>query len=213
MQPRSGGNLHRNVIFRNSQVPALPIAFTDGPSAELLWDGLTKECLQAPGDCEAIAIPHNSNISAGAMFSGKRENGEPMTLAYVEQRHKLEPLVEIMQHKGSSECFYSGGLGADELCNFEQQPVDNIAGLPRLPQPETGFVRHALGQGMSLEAQFGVNPYQFGGTSEYRYTFGHPRGCRGRSFSRAWGGRRPSGRRDSGGFCQISWNTTLEALQ
>jgi hypothetical protein len=41
-------------------------------------------------------------------------------------------------------------------------PIDNIAGFNDPPQPDSGFVREALGKGMSLNHILGVNPYQFG---------------------------------------------------
>ena len=38
-----GKNLHRNVIFRNEHVPALPVSWIDTPSASDLWDHLEEE--------------------------------------------------------------------------------------------------------------------------------------------------------------------------
>ena len=46
MQPDSGGNLHRNVVFRNAEVPRLPITFIDEPAAEKLWRRLDEQCNQ-----------------------------------------------------------------------------------------------------------------------------------------------------------------------
>ncbi len=43
-------NLHRNVIFRSSQVPALPISHQE-PTAEGLWAALAKQCIDG-GDRE-----------------------------------------------------------------------------------------------------------------------------------------------------------------
>lgn len=162
MQSKSGGNLHRNVVFRNAEVPALPISFIDTPGASLLWESLGLECLEAEGQCDTLVIPHNSNLSAGYMFSGELDDGGPMTAQYAQQRKRFEPLVEIMQHKGSSECFYAPGLVSDELCAFEQQPKDNIAGYDAQPMQDTGFVRQVLADGLALEAKLGTNPYQFG---------------------------------------------------
>ncbi|MCB1843312.1 MAG: DUF3604 domain-containing protein, partial [Halioglobus sp.] len=70
--------------------------------------------------------------------------------------------VEIMQHKGASECYFKAGVTEDELCAFEQLPTDNIAVYDTPPQPDTGFVRQVLGEGLGIAAQLGVNPYQFG---------------------------------------------------
>lgn len=161
MEGDSGGNLHRNVVFRNAKVPALPQSFIDGPSAIQLWRALDDKCNQAEGECDSLVIPHNSNLSAGFMFSNKLDDGREMTSEYASLRQRFEPLTEIMQHKGASECFYGAGT-ADELCAFEQQPKDNIAGYDSYPKPETGFVRQALLDGMSLQQRLGINPYKFG---------------------------------------------------
>ncbi len=162
MQSDSGGNLHRNVVFRNAQVPRLPTSFIDGPAASLLWAALDEECNGQGEGCDSLIIPHNSNLSAGYMFSGLDDSGQPMSAEYAATRQRYEPLTEIMQHKGASECFFQAGITTDELCAFEQQPKDNIAGYPELPKPDTGFVRQVLLDGMTLERSIGVNPYQFG---------------------------------------------------
>ncbi len=162
MQSDRGGNLHRNVVFRNAVVPDLPPDFIRNPAANLLWQALDTECLQANGNCDALVIPHNSNLSAGYMFSGELDEGGTMTEAYARQRKRFEPLVEVMQHKGASECYYAAAGGTDELCAFEQQPRDNIAIYDAPPAPDTGFVRRALTDGLELERRLGVNPYQFG---------------------------------------------------
>jgi hypothetical protein len=162
MQADSGGNLHRNVVFRNSQVPTLPASFIDGPSAQTLWHSLDSQCNQHEGACDSLVIPHNSNLSAGYMFSGTSDNGAAMTREYAELRRRFEPLTEIMQHKGASECYFAAGVTSDELCAFEQQPKDNIAGYNNAPVPNTGFVRKVLADGMRLEQSLGINPYQFG---------------------------------------------------
>lgn len=162
MQSKNGGNLHRNVVFRNADVPELPPDFIQNPAANLLWGALDSECLQAEGGCDALVIPHNSNLSAGYMFSGELDGGGLMTREYAQTRRRFEPLVEVMQHKGASECFYAPAGGSDELCAFEQQPTDNIAVYNAPPRPDTGFVRQALADGLAIEQQVGVNPYQFG---------------------------------------------------
>jgi len=162
MDADNGGNLHRNVVFRNAQVPELPISFIDQPAAHLLWDALKRDCIGLDNGCEALVIPHNSNLSAGSMFTGLADGGGPMSGEYAATRARFEPLVEIMQHKGASECYFEAGVTEDELCAFEQLPEDNIAGLDVPPTPNTGFVRKVLADGLALERQLGVNPYQFG---------------------------------------------------
>ncbi|WP_347136751.1 DUF3604 domain-containing protein [Parahaliea mediterranea] len=161
-EPDSGGNLHRNVVFRNAEVPALPISFIDGPAAVQLWGSLDSQCNSAQGACDSLVIPHNANLSAGYMYSGREDDGAPMSVEYARLRRQFEPLAEIMQHKGASECYYQAGVTQDELCAFEQQPVDNISGFDNPPRPDTGFLRRVLADGLQLQRELGVNPYQQG---------------------------------------------------
>jgi hypothetical protein len=162
MNPPSGGNLHRNVVFRNAEVPRLPASFIDEPSAQALWGSLDEHCNDNDNGCDALVIPHNSNLSAAAMFNSLADDGKPMSKQYAATRARYEPLVEIMQHKGASECYFEPGVTEDELCAFEQLQKDNIAGLNNPPTADTGFVRKVLTDGLELEQDLGVNPYQFG---------------------------------------------------
>ena len=162
VQAKSGGNLHRNVVFRNGVVPALPASYIDAPGETLLWDALESECIDADGDCDVLVIPHNSNLSAGHMFSEQLADGSPVDAAYARRRQRMEPLAEIMQHKGASECFFAPDISRDELCAFEQLPRDNIAGFSNTPTARTGFLRETWQQGLALEAALGANPFRFG---------------------------------------------------
>ena len=70
-------------------------------------------------------------------------------------------IVEIMQHKGESEC--KTGVGtSDEECNFEKLPYDRFGGrfdpTQVFPATETNFVRTGLGSGLALEKKLGTNP-------------------------------------------------------
>jgi len=164
-------NLHRNILFKNKQVPALPLSFVDTPSAPLLWDALDRECVNAGTGCEVLVIPHNSNLSDGYMFSLARDDGKPISVADAKQRARLERLVEVMQHKGSSECYYDPLNSADELCAFEQLPYSSFSDkfigkiLPfvsKAPQPNGGFIRDVLRDGLEQEQRLGVNPFKLG---------------------------------------------------
>lgn len=160
-------NLHRNVIFRNDRVPALPYSFVDNPTARGLWNELEQSCLDAGTGCDALIIPHNSNLSDGYMFSLTDADGVTLTDADLAKRSRLERLVEVMQHKGSSECFYGPGQMEDELCAFEQLPYDKFSGkfmslTLSAPQSDDGFLRDVLNEGLLLERERGANPYQFG---------------------------------------------------
>jgi len=57
--------VHRNVILRNEIVPELPISWIDEPDAAGLWRKLDERCNATQTGCEAIAIPHNPNLSNG----------------------------------------------------------------------------------------------------------------------------------------------------
>ena len=162
VQARSGGNLHRNVVFRNAAVPALPASYIDTPGEALLWDALDAECIDSGSGCDALVIPHNSNLSAGHMFSEQLANGAPLDAAYALRRQRMEPLAEIMQHKGASECFFAPDITRDELCAFEQLPLDNIAGFGNAPTAATGFLRETWQRGLVLEEALGANPFTFG---------------------------------------------------
>ena len=50
------------------------------------------------------------------------ENGEPFSAEYVETRNAMEPVIELYQHKGASECL-PGETVSDELCGFEIIPI------------------------------------------------------------------------------------------
>ena len=115
-------NYHRNVIFRNNNVPDRPVSYIEAPYDSALWQGLDKVCTEA-GGCDYLTIPHNSNLANGRMKPYMRldptlENKQ----AYAKKRLQREPILEIFQHKGNSECIngLSAILGApDELCNEE----------------------------------------------------------------------------------------------
>lgn len=167
----SGGpaarNLHRNVIFKNGSVTELPYSYLDEPYAEGLWARLEDECTNADSLCDVLTIPHNSNLSEGIYFEDRMANGEPFTEAYVEQRNRLEPVIEIYQHKGASECF-PGETTSDELCGFEILPFSNLATTDQSvisePDPQ-GFLRYAYGEGMRHEVSLGTNPFEYGITA------------------------------------------------
>jgi hypothetical protein len=160
-------NLHRNVIFESEKVPALPISYYETPEPELLWEALTQACKSADG-CNYLTIPHNSNLSAGLMFQTKDRHGNDFDAAYVQARQQNEPLAEITQHKGQSECLNTVGAGmSDELCGFEVLPYNNLTGnrfggLNTGPPKEMDFLRDALKVGLQQEEKLGTNPFKYG---------------------------------------------------
>jgi hypothetical protein len=158
-------NLHRNVIFRNAVVPSLPTSFYEAHEPRELWAALERDCLAPPEGCDFLIIPHNANLSGGLMFESTGPDGRRRSDADLRTQARHERLVEVMQHKGDSECLLAAG-GTDELCGFEQLPYDSFTGrfVPFLSNPPTekSTVRHGLGLGLALEAQRGVNPFRFG---------------------------------------------------
>ncbi|MGB5348114.1 MAG: DUF3604 domain-containing protein [Polyangiales bacterium] len=162
-----GRNLHRNVMFKNETVTDLPYGYFDVPYPEELWARLVGECIDADSGCDVLTIPHNSNLSDGVYFENKMANGDPLTPEYVELRNAMEPVIEIYQHKGASECI-PGAATADELCGFEVIPFSNLAttNLERITPPDPkGFLRYAYGEGMRFEGSLGTNPFQYGITA------------------------------------------------
>lgn len=158
-------NLHRNVIFRNATVPELPISYVEEPRLDRFLARLRRDCPETLPGCDALTIPHNSNLSNGLMFQTVEADGRPLTRETAALRREWEPLVEIMQHKGQSECRL-GPETNDELCGYELLPYQNFQAhyLPwtATPAPESSFVRWALKTGLAERQRLGVNPFQYG---------------------------------------------------
>jgi Protein of unknown function (DUF3604) len=163
---QTASNLHRNVIFRNAAVPDLPASAVDALTPEDLWDAIDERCRAAVPGCDAVVIPHNSNLSGGFMFAPvELRSGEPFTADYAKRRAEHERLVEVVQHKGDSECRLGAGTN-DELCTSELLPYDTFMGrfnpLARHAPGPLNFTRTALGAGLVHQAKLGVNPFRFG---------------------------------------------------
>lgn len=159
------GMLHRNVIFRGSgNLPNTiysAVEFNNTP--ERLWEWLERDC---SGDCQVMSIAHNSNYGLGVYFASNNSDGSPFTTEGLQRRVKTEPIIEMHQNKGNSECLT--GLGNDdEQCNFEQlfkicKPGEEDTGLFSKCPYESNYARSALKNGLVLEEQFGVNPFKLG---------------------------------------------------
>jgi hypothetical protein len=185
---RLGSNLHRNVIFRGDRVPDFPLSYVDAPRDYELWEWLASDCLDAGTGCDVLAIPHNMNISNGRMFSlnypGAWTRTAKADLARL--RMRVELIIELMQHKGDSEC--RNGLpgvqgGVDELCDFEKLEdtifrddsgeadasqcyegpgSDWVPHLGPSCLSRQSYARTALIEGLRQEEEIGVNPFKFG---------------------------------------------------
>jgi hypothetical protein len=151
-----GGNLHRNVIFRDDNVPDLPFSRLDSKNPEDLWQWMDRN--RAAG-IESLAIPHNSNGSNGNMFMLTDWSGNPLDSAYANQRMRNEPLIEITQVKGTSDT-HPALSPNDEWADFEIMPLMVASQLAS--QPEGSYVREAYRNGITLQEQQGFNPFKFG---------------------------------------------------
>jgi hypothetical protein len=154
------GKHHRNVIFRSNSVPERAISSIDVPNAIELWKGLEATCDKAYG-CDFLTMPHNPNKAWGLTYSRYAYDGKQYTEDDWRLRQRREPLTEIYQNKGASECAL--GVGAtDEECAFAQVLDPCQPGETTGCAFETGFVRDGLKVGLELEQELGFNPLQIG---------------------------------------------------
>ena len=120
-------------------------------------------------------IPHNSNLSNGHLFTPNTSEDAELDQANAELRARMEPLVEIFQHKGDSECrngFDDVQAEDDPLCDFEKlrpqgdpQCGDELGtGGMRLwgCSHRLDFVRNVLKEGLAERERIGINPYELG---------------------------------------------------
>ena len=186
--------VHRNVIFRNERVLDDPIHAEMETNPVHLWRRLRRECIEDRPGCDVLAIPHNSNLSDDRMFAldydGARDRVAERRIARL--RSAMEPLVEIMQIKGDSECRNGlAGVGGppDELCNFEKVRSNQFPTVPPDCEGVPGegalggsgcvgrdsYARYALVQGLAEARRMGENPLRFGfiaSTDEHKGTMG-----------------------------------------
>ena len=152
------GKHHRNVIFRTNVTPAYAVSAYDADSEIDLWKQLDATCGEG---CEFLTIPHNPNKSWGLAFASETIDGIPYTREDWHLRETFEPLVEMFQIKGNSECAL--GFGAtDEECGFEQfLPVCEEGQATGCIHP-TSMARDGLKKGLALQGSLGFNPMKFG---------------------------------------------------
>jgi hypothetical protein len=162
----NGRNLHRNVIFRDGPDKArqvLPLLSFGTIKPDDLWNYMDAYEKKTGG--KVLAIPHNSNMSNGWMFTLTEPNGGPMGAAYARRRATREPVVEITQIKGDSEAhpfmspndefagYGTAGWELGDLMMVEKTTKDMLPG---------SYVREALKRGLMIAQRTGANPYQFG---------------------------------------------------
>ena len=165
-----GGNMHRNVIFRDNGDRARQVVpFTMLPpvgSTDSLDLYKYLEDYETKTNGAVMALAHNGNMSNGIMFPVDAQyTGKKIDKFYVEQRAKWERIYEITQIKGDGETlpFLSPD---DEFADYGTWAVGNldlsVAKTDDMLAAE--YVREALKNGLALEAKLGTNPYKFGFT-------------------------------------------------
>lgn len=154
----SFGMLHRNVIFRGSDVVPQAISAVDVTDQKDFFRQLDSAC-EAP--CEVLTIPHNTNYSWGMTFSRTAEDGSTYSDIDLERRARIERVFEVTQQKGTSECQISVGA-ADEDCDygilFPACRDDDELRCIR----ESSLYRNVLLDGLTLGRERDFNPYKLG---------------------------------------------------
>jgi len=154
----SAGKHHRNVIFNGDDLPDHAISAQDVDNAIELWRGLEETCT---GNCDFLTIPHNMNKGWGLFYSRHTWDGGTYGEDDWRLRKRREPLAEMYQVKGASECAL--GVGAtDEECTFEQVLKPCAPGQENGCALESSFARQGLKIGMQLDRELGFNPMAFG---------------------------------------------------
>jgi len=152
----NGANLHRNVFFRDTNVPDLPFSSNESPDPIKLWEWMQTQRDQG---MQVFSIPHNSNEGKGMEFAETTLNGDPITEEYLELRASMEPLIEMMQIKGNSEV-YPAFWPADEFADFEN--AESIQQFENRTFTKQDFVRYGLDRGLKYEEDMGTNPFKYG---------------------------------------------------
>ncbi len=158
-----GGNLHRVVITDADGETAgqfMPFSSTESPYPDDLWRWLEKTAKETQANF--VAIPHNSNISKGLMFSETTLRGEAMDEDYAQLSRTWEPVVEVTQYKGDSET-HPDLSPDDPFADFELYPWYIQQERTQTYMPTAAdYARSGLRTGLALEQSLGINPFQFG---------------------------------------------------
>jgi hypothetical protein len=158
-------NMHRVVIFEDTRDLPYPFSAVDSVHPERLWEYLEA---QRQRGIDAIAIPHNMNISDGLMYAPADSYGMPLTEHYAARRSWNEPLGEVTQQKGTSETHPMLSPN-DEFAEFELRRT--LFGSTNEGRLTGSYVRDAYKRGLEYEAWGFFNPYQFGmiGATDYHW--------------------------------------------
>jgi hypothetical protein len=114
-----GTRLHRNIVFKGRNVAPAPVSYFEAPQPMDLFRKLNASCSAADG-CEYLSIPHNPNLSHGRLlWTDPQRFSDAQYVEDLREIARVNPVLEMMQVKGNSECKL--GLGTtDEECEFEQ---------------------------------------------------------------------------------------------
>jgi len=115
-----GTRQHRNIIFRGQDIVETPVSYFEAPEPLPLFQQLNAACKPEDG-CDYLSIPHNSNLSHGRLLWADPERfSDPEYVAGLREIARVNPVLEMMQIKGNSECKLGLGGSTDEECEFEQ---------------------------------------------------------------------------------------------
>jgi hypothetical protein len=168
--------------------PVPPGTKVNHPLPQPFWNKLEEDCTKGKNvtggkgkRCDFITIPHNSNLGGGGAFFPPMFL-DPYNTADAKRHLQMEPLVEIYQDKGASECrydprFLAGTDTIDEFCAFEildSKSLGAASGVgsssssgPEAPDTwgERSYVRNVWKDGIQYAAKKtyeGINPFKMG---------------------------------------------------
>ena len=154
-----GGNLHRNVFFRDMNVPERPMSYVDINREEALWAWMAE-----PREAGHARHRHPAQLECqqGHDVRRRRLEGRAARPRYAEMRSRFEPLIEMMQIKGNSEV-HRWFWAADEFANFENaDSLGDYSGRDLKKFGKQNWVRWGVTKGLAYEKSLGVNPYHYG---------------------------------------------------
>ena len=151
-------HMHRNIIYRSSNVSDIPFSSLDSDRPEDLWLFLQEQNRQGK---IALAIPHNGNMSRGNMYASRDSQARPLTAEYAAMRTRYEPVSEVFQIKGSSET-HPLLSSEDEFADFELLGKSLFVSDDSLEYVKGSYLRDALRVGMELDQSDGFNPFKYG---------------------------------------------------
>ena len=155
-----GGNLHRNVFFRDiDNVPDQAMGYAEINREDELWQWLAQ--LETQG-ITAMAIPHNSNASKGMMFDAEQAGRQ------ADQRRIRGHAQQVRaRHRNDADQGQFGGasqfLGRRRVRQFRECRLARLYSGRDFNKfgKTTGCVR-VWARVWTTRRSLGVNPYQYG---------------------------------------------------